>query len=276
MPRQAGPQSPRGHPVDHARVLIANLIGRVAEELLRAGVPRRHAPVVVEHEHRVVREAVEHEAHARLDLAQAAIGGALRPVSTLEEELGVIQGRGRVRAKMRERGQVVLGKERAASLHGGDDAPRVAVAADRRHQHARAEARELRRELRLARRSRTRGRFTLQRCPPERCAGLRRDRLSHEPCVTGGADDERPACGDDRVATSVVPLPTLRCAASNRSSAARPHAFRDRAPSRASERGLLRALPPREQPPRRRERDVITGEHAGREKGARVIADTDK
>ncbi len=84
----------RRHIEERRRGLVGHLVARVAENVLRAGLPRRDAPAVIEHEQRVVLDAVEHQAHPRLDFAQPAFRGAALPLSGVGDELRVVEGRG--------------------------------------------------------------------------------------------------------------------------------------------------------------------------------------
>ena len=130
--------------------MIGDLVRRVAEDVLRAEVPRGDAAAVVDHEHRVVGDAVEHQAHARLDFAQAPIRDAPLALATLDDELRVIERRRRVPAKLRHQPQVIVGKQRAAALDDEAHAPRLAVGRDRRDQQTCAEVDETILEAELA------------------------------------------------------------------------------------------------------------------------------
>ena len=108
------------------RGLVRHLVARVAEHVLRAGLPGRDASTVVEHEHRVVLDAVEHQAHPRLDFAEPAVGGAALALAALGNQARVVERRGGVPRKLAEQPQVVLGKQRPAPLDD-DHAPQRCV-----------------------------------------------------------------------------------------------------------------------------------------------------
>ncbi len=147
-------------------------------------MPARDPAGRVEHEHRVVLDAVEHQLDAGLDLAQAAVGGRAFLLAPFGDELGVVERGPGVAGHLRQHREVVFRKERPAPLGDHDDAPGVSGRTNRRNQHAFAIGPNRARDLR----------FALGREPIDRHALV--ERPVHEPLSPSDlTPEERPVAG---------------------------------------------------------------------------------
>ncbi len=147
-----------GHVEERRRRLVGHLVTGVPEHVVGADMPGDDAAMFVEHEHRVVLDAVEHQTHLRFGLAQTAIGRAPFPFARLGDQVAVVERHGGVAAELREQAQVVVREQRPATLDDEHDAPGMDARRHGRREYSRPVRTDLGGDFRLARRREVRDR----------------------------------------------------------------------------------------------------------------------